>query len=288
MSMCDHSQGTILFPTLRTLSFPTHHFMLDIILDGPTPRAFTFPSVVHDTISNHRSSGPPLTPPEPSPSTPSTSPSPFEPERPRDTPLQSSTTTTQFTAPPIARRSQSMQRARTQFRLQPKSAALTLRISTLVHHSSLLHTFAVHLSLLLFSYPPTLTTLSPLASHPPTCLTSATSTSTIHTTSRRSPYAHAIQLAGPSDDRSVVTKTTSTGPKTHSSPSIVNAVLKKKEVEAVAAAEGDPVTRRQRQADLSKTISNRWCLLSAEERKYWDDLAKQWEKGTKRCGLERN
>ncbi|EJC98930.1 uncharacterized protein FOMMEDRAFT_161124 [Fomitiporia mediterranea MF3/22] len=55
MSMSDHSQGTILSPTPCVLSFPTHHSMLDI-LDGLTPRAFTFPSAVHDTISNNGSS----------------------------------------------------------------------------------------------------------------------------------------------------------------------------------------------------------------------------------------
>ncbi|EJD06503.1 uncharacterized protein FOMMEDRAFT_151775 [Fomitiporia mediterranea MF3/22] len=47
---------------------------------------------------------PPLTSPEPSPPAPPTSSSPFEPERPRDTPSKSSTTITEFTAPPIARR----------------------------------------------------------------------------------------------------------------------------------------------------------------------------------------
>ena len=50
--------------------------------------------------------------------------------------------------------------------------------------------------------------------------------------------------------------------------------------EAVAAANGteDPNVRRQRQADLSKTISQQWRSLSSEERKYWDDLAKQRKK----------
>ncbi|EJD00588.1 uncharacterized protein FOMMEDRAFT_159334 [Fomitiporia mediterranea MF3/22] len=90
----DHSHGTALSSTPYALSFPTHHPMLVITLDGSTPH------------------WPPLAPPEPSPSTPSTSPSPFGPERPRDTPLQS-ITTTQFTAPPIVRHNQSIQRART-------------------------------------------------------------------------------------------------------------------------------------------------------------------------------
>lgn len=54
--------------------------------------------------------------------------------------------------------------------------------------------------------------------------------------------------------------------------------LKKNEAEAVAANEGDPIARRQRQADLFKTISQRWRSLSAEDRKYWDDLAKQRKK----------
>ena len=44
-----------------------------------------------------------------------------------------------------------------------------------------------------------------------------------------------------------------------------------------AAGEG-PAQRRQRQADLSKMISQQWRSLSAEDRKYWDDLAKQRKK----------
>ncbi|PPQ70211.1 hypothetical protein CVT26_014468 [Gymnopilus dilepis] len=42
--------------------------------------------------------------------------------------------------------------------------------------------------------------------------------------------------------------------------------------EAAASAEGP--AKKQRQADLSKTISQQWKSLSAEERKYWEDLAK--------------
>jgi len=44
------------------------------------------------------------------------------------------------------------------------------------------------------------------------------------------------------------------------------------------AAEGDvsaQPTKKQRQADLSKTISQQWKSLSAEERQYWEDLAKE-------------
>ncbi|EJC97325.1 uncharacterized protein FOMMEDRAFT_163946 [Fomitiporia mediterranea MF3/22] len=82
----------------RALSFPTHHSMLDNTLDGLTLRAFTIPSVVHDTISNNGSSGHCSHLSKLSPSTPSTLPSPFVPERPRDTLLQSMT---QFMVPPI-------------------------------------------------------------------------------------------------------------------------------------------------------------------------------------------
>ena len=113
LAMYDHSQGAaILSPTPRALTFPSHP-MLDISLDGPTPRAFTFPSSVHDSFSN-ANRGPPLTPPEPSPSTPSTSPSPFEPERVQNAsqPQLQQVGQPQFTAPHIARRSQSMQRER--------------------------------------------------------------------------------------------------------------------------------------------------------------------------------
>ena len=44
------------------------------------------------------------------------------------------------------------------------------------------------------------------------------------------------------------------------------------------AGEGDgsaPPTKKQRQADLSKTISQQWKSLSADERQYWEDLAKE-------------
>ena len=67
--------------------------------------------------------------------------------------------------------------------------------------------------------------------------------------------------------------------------------LKKNAEEAAAAAaagdqggEETQTQRRQRQADLSKTISQQWRSLSAEERKYWDDLAKQRKK-EQVCGI---
>ena len=44
------------------------------------------------------------------------------------------------------------------------------------------------------------------------------------------------------------------------------------------AGEGDgaaPPTKKQRQADLSKTISQQWKGLTADERQYWEDLAKE-------------
>jgi hypothetical protein len=48
------------------------------------------------------------------------------------------------------------------------------------------------------------------------------------------------------------------------------------------AGEGDgPAlpTKKQRQADLSKTISQQWKVLSGEERQYWEDLAKEKKVG---------
>ncbi|KAI0078616.1 hypothetical protein K474DRAFT_1641267 [Panus rudis PR-1116 ss-1] len=39
-----------------------------------------------------------------------------------------------------------------------------------------------------------------------------------------------------------------------------------------------PVIKKQRQADLSKQISQQWKSLSAEERAYWEDLAKEKKK----------
>ncbi|KAK0472245.1 hypothetical protein IW261DRAFT_814611 [Armillaria novae-zelandiae] len=40
----------------------------------------------------------------------------------------------------------------------------------------------------------------------------------------------------------------------------------------------DVATKKQRQADLSKTISQQWKGLSAEERQYWEQLAKEKKK----------
>ncbi|KAF8419623.1 hypothetical protein L210DRAFT_3372342, partial [Boletus edulis BED1] len=44
-------------------------------------------------------------------------------------------------------------------------------------------------------------------------------------------------------------------------------------VEEAAAADGP--TKKQRQADLSETISQQWKALSPEERLYWEALAKE-------------
>lgn len=46
--------------------------------------------------------------------------------------------------------------------------------------------------------------------------------------------------------------------------------------EEAAAADGP--TKKQRQADLSKTISQQWKGLSTEERQYWEQLAKEKKK----------
>ncbi|THH12999.1 hypothetical protein EW146_g7172 [Bondarzewia mesenterica] len=50
--------------------------------------------------------------------------------------------------------------------------------------------------------------------------------------------------------------------------------------EAGEGADGSPVpiTKKQRQADLSKTISQQWKSLPPEERQYWEDLAKEKKK----------
>jgi hypothetical protein len=45
-----------------------------------------------------------------------------------------------------------------------------------------------------------------------------------------------------------------------------------------AAACIDGTAKKQRQADLSKTISQQWKALSAEERVYWEELAKEKKK----------
>lgn len=43
-------------------------------------------------------------------------------------------------------------------------------------------------------------------------------------------------------------------------------------------AASDVPTKKQRQADLSKTISQQWKGLTAEERQYWEQLAKEKKK----------
>lgn len=48
--------------------------------------------------------------------------------------------------------------------------------------------------------------------------------------------------------------------------------------EAVSASYADAPTKKQRQADLSKTISQQWKALSADERLYWEELAKEKKK----------
>ncbi|KAG6827398.1 hypothetical protein H0H92_011949 [Tricholoma furcatifolium] len=45
-----------------------------------------------------------------------------------------------------------------------------------------------------------------------------------------------------------------------------------------APEDGDGPTKNPRQADLSKTISQQWKSLSAEERQYWEELAKEKKK----------
>ncbi|KAI6108851.1 hypothetical protein EV401DRAFT_1999097 [Pisolithus croceorrhizus] len=45
-----------------------------------------------------------------------------------------------------------------------------------------------------------------------------------------------------------------------------------------ASAPTDGPTKKQRQADLSKTISQQWKALSPEERLYWEELAKEKKK----------
>ncbi|KAG6333836.1 hypothetical protein ID866_5255, partial [Astraeus odoratus] len=45
-----------------------------------------------------------------------------------------------------------------------------------------------------------------------------------------------------------------------------------------AAASADGPTKKQRQADLSKTISQQWKALSPEERLFWEELAKEKKK----------
>ncbi|EGO04065.1 hypothetical protein SERLA73DRAFT_84266 [Serpula lacrymans var. lacrymans S7.3] len=48
--------------------------------------------------------------------------------------------------------------------------------------------------------------------------------------------------------------------------------------EAAAISPVDGPTKKQRQADLSKTISQQWKALSPEERLYWEELAKEKKK----------
>lgn len=48
--------------------------------------------------------------------------------------------------------------------------------------------------------------------------------------------------------------------------------------EALSASYADAPTKKQRQADLSKTISQQWKALSPEERLYWEEQAKEKKK----------
>ena len=50
----------------------------------------------------------------------------------------------------------------------------------------------------------------------------------------------------------------------------------RQQAEDVAAVDGP--TKKQRQADLSKTISQQWKSLSAEERQFWEQMAKDKKK----------
>ena len=50
----------------------------------------------------------------------------------------------------------------------------------------------------------------------------------------------------------------------------------RQQAEDIAAADGP--TKKQRQADLSKTISQQWKSLSAEERQFWEQMAKDKKK----------
>ncbi|EJC97272.1 uncharacterized protein FOMMEDRAFT_164199 [Fomitiporia mediterranea MF3/22] len=153
-------------------------------LDGPTLRAFTIPSAVHDTISNNGSSGHSSHVSKLSPSTPSTLPSPFVPERPRDTLLQSTINTissavriSSFNAPDldlhvpltlaVRRHGAALPLGQNAPGIHPSvngpvhcTSLATLRISTPVHYSHSLHAIAVHPSPQ-SSYLLTLTTLTP-------------------------------------------------------------------------------------------------------------------------------
>jgi hypothetical protein len=51
----------------------------------------------------------------------------------------------------------------------------------------------------------------------------------------------------------------------------------RQQAEDVASAADGP-TKKQRQADLSKTISQQWKSLSAEERQFWEQMAKDKKK----------
>ncbi|KAI3598470.1 rox1p [Moniliophthora roreri] len=48
--------------------------------------------------------------------------------------------------------------------------------------------------------------------------------------------------------------------------------------QALGEAAADPMTKKQRHADLSKAIGQQWKTLQPEERRHWEDLAKEKKK----------
>ncbi|EJD00242.1 uncharacterized protein FOMMEDRAFT_159926 [Fomitiporia mediterranea MF3/22] len=178
---------------LATMSMYNHSYGTTLSLTVPIPRAFTSLCAGHDTALN-RSSGPPLTPSEPN----------IYSCNPRlRSPLLRLHS---FNAPDLNPGAPLTLAAR-------RRGAFIFLIQLPTHANTNAHAHA-HTLTQSISQPVSQAQLQPPHPHP-------------HPHNHTTHMHTQFNLQGPSDDRSVVTKTTSNGPRTHSSSSIANAVRKR-------------------------------------------------------------
>lgn len=246
----------IVSPTPRAFTFAHNTFSLEH-LDGPTPRAFTFPEQVHESLralpisaqsqSQNRLS---FASSEATASTPSTSPSPFQDDA-------SGSPSPELARLAISSRRPSLQVQRTESpaaQINPFNAfepSLASGPITLAHRRRGSSISSLQLG----------PAVSPHAQAPPQTHTLALGG--IGIPERRPKRGDEDYIKRPENAFILFRRD----------------CCQKRNADALAnGGAEDPNVRRQRQADLSKTISQQWRSLSAEERKHWDDLAKQRKK----------